>query len=1318
MKKVIILTLICSYCSVFYGQDYFFKHLQVEDGLSQNSVISMLQDNKGFMWFGTKDGLNRYDGYNFKIFHHIPGDTTSIGSNFIRCIHEFNDYLWVGTDTGLFRYDERTESFSLIKETQNQPILDIEYNIDGSLWVIANGVLLRIVANEENLMVEKYDQFYANFVTHTPSGNVYISSPQNVFKYIPENNSFQKIIYDTDFKSSGTIITIMKCNGNNELLIGTKDNGAFLFTIDSHIMKPILPEKENPLFVRDFLIKDKNELWIASESGLFIVNIENGDYLNFKKDYGNPYSLSDNAIYALVEDKEGGVWISSYFGGVNYFPKPYTPFTRYFPMVGANSLSGNAVREIEKDINGNLWIGTEDAGLNKLNVKTGKFTNYTYGKNKGNLAHYNIHGLLAKENELWIGTFEHGLDVMDIETEKVIRHYGTGPDEGGLRSNFILHIYQSSDTSIYVLTSFGVHKYIPASDSFELVSGFPEVYHYTYFLEDHNGTFWAGTYWDGLYYYNPKTKKKGVYRYESSNVYSISSNVINGIFEDSKNQLWITTENGLNLYIPDSDSFKRYTRSDGFPSNVTYAILEDDEQQLWISSSNGLVEFNPETEDIKTFTRSSGLLSDQFNYCSSLQTEDGEMYFGSVKGMISFNPNKFTQNTFNPSVYITDIFINNDDVQVGKNNSPLDKSILFSDEIILNNQQSSFKLEFASLSFTAPEMTRYWYQLEGLNDNWIPLEKNHEVNFTELPFGTYTFRVKALNNYKVWTKENAVLKITILPPFYLSKVAILIYLLALIWIAYFGLRTYHRYTRRKSNRHITQLQNEKEKEIYEAKIEFFTNVAHEIRTPLTLIKSPLEKLIKQKYKSPEIPKNLDIMEKNTIRLLNLVNELLDFRKVEMKNVELNFEPINISEIIRETLTRFSQLIQERNLQCTINIPEKAIIAFADEEAFRKILSNLFGNAIKYSAKKVILTLDILESSFKVTIKNDGDIIPVHLHKRIFEPFFRVYPHTPTPNIGTGIGLSLAYSLTQLHNGSLYINESEANMNTFILELPLHQNEKLKAISPSDIEYTSKQSKTNTIQNKHLPLIIIAEDNKELADFMLSELAENFNILLAKNGEEAWEMVLKNEVQLIVSDVMMPVKNGITLCKDIKSNEKTNHIPVILLTAKTALNAKIEGLESGADAYITKPFSMDYLLIQISNLIENRRNILGHYSSSPLAYLKSVATTNTDKEFLTKLDRVIQEHLKEQSLNVDKIANYMNMSRSTLYRNINELSDISPNELINLSRLKKAAHLIKTTNMKIYEIAEMVGYKSQTSFGRNFQKHFGMTPTSFEKANKE
>lgn len=1286
------------------AQNYSFKHLQVEDGLSHNSIMCMLQDNKGFMWFGTKDGLNRYDGYSFKIFQQTPGNPNSIGSNFIRCLYEFKNYLWVGTDTGLFRYDEKTESFLLIEVTRNLPVFDINSDTGGSLWFSAAGILYKMDCNDSHMRPEKFGQLMANYICHSNNGDVYLASAEQLYKYVPENNSFKALplMFEGGIKP---VITTIAAEGQN-ILIGTKDHGAFMYTRPGKSLKALLPLNGNPMFVRTFLKKGANELWIGTETGIFVYNLKTHTSTNLRKNYGNPYSLSDNAIYTQVLDKEGGVWAGTYFGGVNYYPNPFTPFTRYFPQIGENSISGNAVREIKKDAFGNLWIGTEDAGLNKLDHATGRFVNYSVGQG---LAHYNIHGLLPRGNQLWIGTFEHGLDVMDIPTGKIIKHYGTG--KGGLRSDFIFYIYQAKNQDVYVLTSSGIHIYDMATDSFKVVDGFPEAYHYTYIIEDHTGTLWAGTYWDGLYYYNPKTRRKGFYRHEHTKSSSLSSNVINGIFEDSSHRLWVTTENGLNLFNLKDKTFTKYTKADGFPANVIYTMLEDNKKDLWITTSSGLVNFNPKTKKGRIFTRSNGLLSDQFNYCSAFQDVNGQMYFGSVKGLVSFNPAQFVKNTYNPPLYITDLFINNEGVPVNKKGSPLQKSVTFSDAITLKDSQSSFTLVFSSLSFASIGTTQYWYKMEGLNDNWIPLGKNREVNFTELSAGDYVFKVKALNDDGVWSKDYGELAVTVMPPFYASRVAYALYFILMVTAGFFLLRYYHRYTRNKNDLRISQLENEKDKEIYHAKIEFFTNVAHEIRTPLTLIKSPLEKLMKQRQKTPDSAKLLDIMDKNTSRLLNLINELLDFRKAEMKHIKLSFVQVDLVEMIEETYIRFSQMMQTRGITFDTDMPATEVLAYVDEEALKKILSNLFSNAIKYSKSYAKVSLKVTETHFSIVVKNDGDLIPSALRQKIFEPFFRL--PADTQSSGTGIGLSLAHSLAELHNGILRIDETVTDMNAFLLKLPLHQSEEFKAIK--SVHRHAEQHMPVKF-DRQAPVILVAEDNRELADFIYSELSEHYNVILAGNGEEALKIIGKHEVHLVISDIMMPVKNGIDLCRDIKKTDKTSHIPVILLTAKSALNAKIEGLESGADAYITKPFSIDYLMVQISNLIENRRNILEHFSSSPLAHLKSLATNSNEKDFLIKLDKIIEDNLKDQDLSVDKVADYMNMSRSTLYRNISEISNLSPNELINLSRLKKAAHLIKTTNMKIYEVAEMVGYRSQTSFGRNFQKHFGMSPTEFEKTN--
>ncbi len=1295
---------------VSLAQEYYFKKYQSDNGLTHNSVLSMLQDREGFMWFGTKDGLNRFDGYNFKVFQKIPGDSSSIGGNIIKCLYEFNGNIWVGTDSGLFKYDKKQESFALIEETRSLPIFDIDGTDDNSLYFIAAGTLMKINFSDPKINIEKYGEFSLNSVTHTSDNKIYVTTSNQIFRYDPKNNSFENIEINISGEDQNFTITSLSSYKSDTILLGTKDHGAFSLNTIDYSTKSLLPLDENPLFVRDFLV-NKDKLWIASETGLFIYDLKNKSYQNLQKKLSDPYSLSDNAIYSMEVDHEGGIWIGTYFGGVNYFPKQYTPIKRYVPQETKYSLTGSVVREIKDDKYGNIWIGTEDAGLNKFDPKTGKFLNFTPENSK--LSYYNIHGLLPIEDKLWIGTFEHGLNVMDIPTGKITRHYSKDIKESGLHDDFVFYLYKSVDNNLYALTAHGIHKYSNRNDSFSIMKGFSEAYHYTYLIEDHNGTFWAGTYLNGLYFYNPHTGNKGFYKHQDDNPNSLSSNVITGIFEDSKKRLWISTEHGLNLFDRKTQKFKNYYKTDGLPTNIICSILEEDDQTLWISTSNGLVHFDPTKETFKTYTKTNGLLSDHFNYSSAYKNENGKMFFGGVKGLVSFNPDEFVKNNYEPPIYITNLSIDNETVIVSTKDSPLEQSIIETKEITLNSDQSTFSLDFASLSYTAPEMSEYSYRLLGLNDKWIPLETKHSVNFTELPSGNYTFQVKSTNRTGIENNQTASLDINILPPFYLSKVAILFYILISTVLFILGMRYYHDRVETKNNQKLKAFQDEKEKEIYQAKIEFFTNVAHEIRTPLTLIKTPLEKLIGQSKNQPFMHKSLSIMEKNTERLINLVNELLDFRKTETENIKLTFVEINISEILRQIYNRFSELIEEKAIDFKMNFPQKDVIAYVDEEATKKIISNLLNNAIKYAKNEVILQLSTSDSEFELKIQNDGSLIPLHLKDRIFEPFFRT--NEVSNQTGTGIGLSLAYSLTELHNGKLILANENTSLNTFILNLPLHQKrEFISYKKKSKEESFIEDPNTEGILNNHTETsgILIVEDNIDLLKFIVDDFKENYTVFKTTNVETAIQILKRENIFLIISDVMMKGMDGLEFCQYVKTNIETSHIPIILLTAKSAIQSKIKGLEAGADAYIEKPFSLEHLKVQVNNLIENRKHIMEFYSSSPLSHIKSIAHTKTDEKFIKKLDAVIYDHLSDQNLNVDTLAEIMNMSRSTLYRKIKDISNLSPNELINIARLKKAAELLQSKELKVYEVADIVGYKSRISFSRNFQKQFKLTPSEY------
>ncbi|RNL87055.1 hybrid sensor histidine kinase/response regulator [Sinomicrobium pectinilyticum] len=1302
MKQLHIFFILICIVNSLYGQDYYFRNYQVENGLSHNSITSSLQDHKGFMWFGTKDGLNRFDGYDFKVFQHNPNDRTSLGNNFISVLHEYENNIWIGTNDGLYLYSQEKEDFRLIDGTSGMAIYDIVHDDNGNIWYIASGKLYRMDAATQ-LHKGVYDFVDCGNIIKAPDGSIWMSNPRQLFRYIPSNDSFEKAdIRDAVTEDPGFHILRLYAPDTSSVLIGTVRHGAFRYDLESGTISNYFEDMQKPLFVRDILNSD-TEIWFATESGIYIYDKQNGGFTNFQKNYSDLYSLSDNAVYCFTRDREGGIWAGTYFGGINYRPREFSPFKKYFPKKGENSISGNAIREIHQDKNGILWIGTEDAGINKLDLSTGVFESFLDKNPDGKP--FNIHGVLPVGNEIWAGTFQNGIQVLDIRNGDVLRQYR----EGTLISDFVLDIYRAKNGDIFILTSEGIQTYDPEKDKFETSDHFPSGIHYTCIIEDSDGTLWAGSIMQGVFFYNPGTNERGVLKHAKDNPSSISSNFINGIFRDSDNNIWITTENGLNLLNREDNSVKRYMKSDGLPGNIVYTVLEDKEHRLWISTSNGLAEFNRKKNRFKVYTKNNGLLNDQFNYASGLVSGDGTLYFGSVFGMVSFRPDEFRENTFRAPVLFTDLKINNETVKINDVGSPLKKSVTFSEDIRLTHDQKTFSLNFANLSFTAPKTTEYFYKMEGLDQDWYALGKNHAITFTQLPAGDYTLKIRSQNSDGLQGKTIS-LHIKILPPPWFSWWAYLIYILVILLVTLWIVRQYHRYSKSISARELAIMKSRKEKEVFQSKIDFFTNVAHEIRTPLSLIRAPLEKLSNTERLNEKASYYLDIMNKNTSRLLDLVNELLDFRKAETENLKLSFSYANISGIIRGIRQQFDTAIRDKDIQLIAREPQQDIYGFVDIKAFHKIINNLFNNAVKYSDNKIILTLSEEGENLEVRVKNDGRTIPEAHAERIFEPFFRMSEDGEQP--GTGIGLSLAHSLAELHGGSLVYGKDEDGLNQFLLQLPVIRKHEETTVTEQQVQANTEEETGELLPSPSGTHLLIAEDNAELLSFIASEFRDDYRVHTAKNGETALQVIRNNDIQIVISDIMMPGLNGLELCKAVKTSVETSHIPVILLTAKGALNAKIEGLENGADAYITKPFSMEHLKVQVNTLLENRKHIMQAYSSKPLAYLKNVAPSKTESDFINRLDEVIIAHISDPDFSIETIADRLSMSRATLYRKIKAISDLTPNELINITRLKKAAELLATDNYKVFEVAYMVGYRSQSSFGRNFQKQFNMSPTEY------
>lgn len=1315
------ITIFCQAQSV--EEHYYFKNLSIRNGLSQNTVNAILQDRKGFMWLGTKDGLNRYDGLSFRKFKHDAANPRSIGNSFITSLYEdFNGNIWVGTDAGVYIYYPEKEAFeefdcqSLEKTRIERSVSMIAGDKQGRVWIAveAQGMFC-YDARQKLLRNYPLSEISSNIKCFTfDSGGTLWLGFYGDGPYYSKDNLATVHPYgspeDGKREFEGGVITKIVQGNYNCLYIGSVKEGVSELNLTSGQVRNLLAidESGESIFCRDLLPYSDNELWIGTESGIYIYNLRTAQFIHLRASLYDSYSLSDNAIYALYKDREEGLWIGSYFGGVDYYPRQYTYFAKYYPKNIANSLHGKRVREFCRADDGTLWIGTEDGGLNHFNPKTKEFHFF-----EPSAGFTNIHGLCMDGSHLWVGTFSKGLRVIDTRTGVVLRTYTEGHTPHSLNDNSIFSICRTSAGEIYLGTLFGLLRYNRTQDNFDCIPELNGKFVYD-IKEDSYGNLWLATYANGAYCYDVSARRWKNYVFDAEDEKSLPYDKVLSVFEDSYRQIWLTTQGGgFCLFHPDTETFTRYGLKDGLPNDVVYQIVEDDDRFLWLTTNNGLVRFDPKTMEMKVFSTANGLPTNQFNYRSGFKDEAGNIYLGSINGFVAFDPRTFAENRQVPAVAITDFLLFNKEVSVGETDSPLKSSITFSDKVVLTADQNSFSFRIAALSYQAPRMNKLMYKLEGFDEGWLTIGESPLVTYSNLGYGDYVFKVKASNSDGVWNEQETSLHLSILPPFYLSGWAYCFYVLFFMGclvcvIFYFKRRNY-----RKQHRQMEMLEQEKEREVYHAKIDFFTNVAHEIRTPLTLIKGPLENIILKKEVDSETKEDLYIMKQNTERLLNLTNQLLDFRKTETRGFRLNFTECDVVAVLRETYFRFTSLAKQKGLDFILELPQECFMADVNQEALTKIISNLLNNGVKYASTYLRISLETDEKVFHIRTFNDGEMIPDTMKEEIFKPFVRLDKEDEVTT-GTGIGLALSRSLAELHQGSLMMEKGE-EVNCFCLTLPVNQDSTitLSAENVSQVEENScgwEQEETDTKEKK--PMILVVEDNPDMLAFIRKQLTTEYSVLTAMNGIEALAVLDNHYVNLVVSDVMMPQMDGFELCKTIKSDLSYSHIPVVLLTAKTNIQSKIEGLELGADAYIEKPFSVEYLLANISSLIHNREKLRQTFAKSPFVAANTMALTKADEEFIWKLNDIIQANLHNPEFSMEDMADALKMSRSSFYRKIKGVLDLSPNEYLRLERLKQAAQLLKEGKSRVNEICYTVGFNSPSYFSKCFLKQFGVLPKDF------
>ncbi|WP_300702466.1 hybrid sensor histidine kinase/response regulator transcription factor [Bacteroides sp.] len=1336
MKRAIIViaSLIC--CITGYaqtvGEHYYFESLNIRDGLSQNTIHTILQDNKGFMWFGTKDGLNRYDGLFFKKFKYDRKDARSISDNYIISLYEDVDgNIWIGTDVGLYIYYPETEVFEPFKQLSSENT-KIEHTVSmvkgdnkGHIWIAVErqGIfcynLLTKQLKNYTLKEFPFIKSNVNTLTYDNSGAIWIGCNGSGLFYSKDNFQTLHPYISSDGQKAfeNDVITKTLLGAYNSLFVSSIAGGVKAIDLTSGRVRDLLvfDERGEKIWCRDLLAFSDNELWIGCESGVYIYNLRTDKYVHLSSSAYDPYSLSDNAIYSLYKDREGGVWIGSYFGGINYYRRSYTCFEKYYSKGTESSLHGKRVREFCRDNRGNLWIGTEDGGLNCFDplAKQFKFFNPSLGFT-------NVHGLCLIGDELWVGTFSKGLKVIDTRTGSIVRSYEYGNTPRSLNDNNVFAICETKAGEIYIGTGYGLMRYNKSTDTFEQLPELCGTFIYD-IKEDTGGNIWLATYVSGVFRYDVSTKKWKNYLHDDKDEKSLSYNKVLSVFEDSHRNIWLTTQGGgFCLFHPETENFTRYDTSKGLPNDVVYQIVEDDDGLFWLTTNSGLVRFDPASGATKVYTTANGLLSDQFNYRSSFKGKDGTIYFGSIDGFVAFNPHTFSENKYVPSAVITDFLLFNKEMHVGDENSPLAKNIIFSEKLLLHANQNSFSFRLAALGYQAPKMNKLMYKLEGFDEEWLLVGESPLVTYSNLHYGDYVFRVKASNSDGIWNERETILKIRILPPFYLSVWAYIIYILLSIGIIVYLYLYLKSRNVKKQQRQMEKFEQEKEREIYNAKFDFFTNVAHEVRTPLTLIKGPLENIILNKHVDMDVREDLNIMKQNTERLLNLTNQLLDFRKTESQGFCLNFARCNITEVLKETYLRFTSLAKQKDLEFTLRVPEEELYASINREAFTKIISNLLSNGMKYAETYVHISLSVNQAipdkEFYIHTENDGSTIPDAMKEEIFRPFVRYNKDKDEKlTTGTGIGLALSRSLAELHQGSLVMNKGE-EVNRFCLTMPMVQ-EGTITFAPEKTLLIKEDLADDTPENKEVdkkgkPVVLVVEDNSEMLAFVSRQLSASYSVLKAANGAEALKILDEKDVNVIISDVMMPVMDGFELCKSIKSELNYSHIPVVLLTAKTDIQSKIEGLELGADAYIEKPFSVEYLNACVANLINNREKLRQAFAKSPFIAASSMALTKADEEFIQKLNEIIHANISNPDFSMEDMADCFNISRSNFYRKIKGVLDLSPNEYLRLERLKRAAQLLKEGEYRINEICYTVGFNSPSYFSKCFQKQFGVLPKDF------
>ena len=1385
-----LLILSCLTHYIFAQNSYYFERITTNDGLSQSDVNDVVQDDEGFMWFATHDGLNRFDGYSFKEFIPNRNKANSISSNLVYALKtDKNGNLWIGTTGGgLVFYNKTSGAFKVYRNNPNT-INSISSDYVGALHIDNNHKLWIGTSNGLNILddlqgLHDNPKFIHVKPNREPSGTgrniqavnalfedknaqLWVGGFAGIYKLSRDSNGdnyLKYINYDI-----GLPVFSVKCimELKDRLLVATS-NGLYYqdSATKSFQLKKVLDGVYNDLLLHN------NVLWAGTQQGLLEIKLGENNELTLVNthiyDTENPNSISKNIIVSLFKDRTGMIWAGTNGGGVNRFDPNGKHFNHVKKTQNPSSLSYDKIRAFFEDSDKRLWIGTEGGGLNLRDDSSGK-ANFITIKDLLNV--YAIQELKrAGKTYILFGGQGNGhpslfeLDITDlpryINGKNSLKNYKIKPITDFSTSVFSLlndskgHIWIGTygggvyrwtlnpDNKTYTKDNF-------TNDAKDTQSLSGNIIRYIY--EDSYGNIWFATN-NGLSQLHSKDTSKQnptfkVFKNDPLNPNTISLNYILSVHEDAHKNIWVGTfGGGLNvLRLQDNGVygfFKTYTKEDGLPNNVIKGILEDNEGFLWLSTNKGLSKFNKNAETFKNYDVNDGLQNNEFQELAYFKRKNGEFLFGGVNGYNTFFPDKLTDNTYKPETAITKFYVSNNEISAGDTidgHVLLNKTINNTTEITLKHFQNNISFEFAALHFVAPLKNEFKYKLEGFDSDWkkSPSKKRY-ASYTNLSHGNYTFKVKSSNNDGLWNDEPASIQIKIKPPFWLSWYAYVVYcvlLLLVLWVvqSYFNL----------SSKQKASLQVQREiEQVNKLKLQFFTNISHEFKTPITLILNPIEDMLETLEEDSLIRSKLKIVQRNANSLLRLVNQLMEFRKIEVGETKLAATKSNLVSFVREILNSFRIAARKSELQIHFDSQLKTSEIWFDWDKLEKILNNLIYNAIKFTnpGGAIYVRVNKATETDKLKVKNcnfnlnylmvevedNGIGISEEELPYIFHRFYQVNQTRERTRKGSGIGLAITKDLVELHHGYIAV-ESKKNTGTkFTILLPLGKAHLL----PEDIIKNKIEDDDNSyglqIPNNDLELnasgknldanrvdtILIVDDNPDIRLLIKEEFSKKFNVIEAQNGTEGLKIALKCIPDLIISDILMPEMDGIEFCAAIKSNVRTSHIPVILLTALNSVEHRIEGLESGADAYIPKPFKMKLLYIRAEKLIATRAIMRKRFQTESEITPEQIVLDSVDEAFLKRIMALMEANMGNENYWVDELAADMNTSRSTFFRKLKKLTGQAPNDFMRVVRLKRAVQLLEQDELNITQVSYMVGFTDPSYFGKCFKKVYGVSPSQY------